>query len=124
MQCTGAKVTAHKRQHLVDEIVLVCQSFEKASGRGLSCWFVAARRDAPKVSGSRLGFAEIVTEDTKAYDQIVVVISVAFPGEPVQAMERVGPDIALRVPDGILFAALDRREFRVESEPAAVAQEL
>ena len=49
------------------------------------------------------------------------MIAGAFPGEPVQAVECVDPDIAFRVPDGILRAALERREFRVEAEPAAVA---
>jgi hypothetical protein len=45
------------------------------------------------------------------------VIAGAFSGESVQAVERVSPDIAFRVPDGILFAALERREFRVEAKP-------
>ena len=124
MQCTGAEVAEHKRNHLIDEIVLARQSFEEASRRGLSFGFVAARRDASKVSGGRRRFAEIVTEGAEAYDQIVVVIAGAFHGEPVQAVERVDPDIAFRMPDGILLAALQRREFRVETEPAAVAQEL
>jgi hypothetical protein len=124
MQCAGAEVAEHKRNHLVDEIVLVRQSFEEASRRGLSFRFVAARRDASKVSCGRRRFAEIVTEDAEAYDQIVVLIAGAFHGEPVQAVERVDPDIAFRMPDGILFAALQRREFLVEAEPAAVAQKL
>ena len=124
MQCAGAEVAEHKRHHLVNEIVLVRQSFEEASRRGLSFRFVAARRDASKVSGGRRRFSEIVTEDAEAYDQIVVVMTGAFRGEPVQAVERVDPDIAFRVPDGILLAALERREFRVEAKPAAVAQEL
>ena len=124
MQCAGAEVAEHKRNHLVDEIVLVRQSFEKASCRGLSFRFVAARRDTSKVSCGRRRFAEIVTEDAEACDEIVVLIASAFHGEPVQAVERVDPDIALRVPDGVLFAALQGREFRVEMEPAAVAQEL
>ena len=124
MQCAWAEVAAHKRYHLIDDIVLVRQSFEEASCRSLSFRFVAARRDASKVSRGRRRFAEIVTEDAEAYDQIVVVISGAFHGEPVQAVERVDPDIAFWVPDGILLAALERREFRVEAEPAAVAQEL
>ena len=124
MEYARAKVVAHKRQYLVDEIVLVGQSFKEAPGRGLSFRFVAARRDAAKISRGRRRFAEIVTEDGKADDHIVVVLTVAFPGEPVQAMERVDPDITLRVPDRILLAALECREFRVEAEPTAVAQEL
>lgn len=65
-----------------------------------------------------------MTEDAEACDQIIVLIACAFHGKPVQAVERVNPDIAFRVPDGILFAALQRRELWVEAEPAAVAQEL
>ena len=124
MQRAGAEVAEHKRNHLVDEIVLVRQSFEEASCRSLSFRFVAARRDASKVSCGRRRFAEIVTEDAEAYDQIVVLIAGTFRGEPVQAVERMDPDIAFRVSNGILLAALERREFRVKAEPAAVAQEL
>ena len=124
MQRAGAEVAEHKRNHLVDEIVLVRQSFEEASRRSLSFRFMAARRDASTVSGGRRRFAEIVTEDAEACDQIVVLIAGTFRGEPVQAVERVDPDIAFRMPDGILLAALERREFRVEAEPAAVALEL
>src|SRR6267143_2430220 len=124
MQRAGAEMAEHKRNHLVDKVVLVRQSFEKASRRCLSFRFVAARRDASKVSCGRRRFTEIVTKDAEACDQIVVVIARAFRGEPVQAVERVNPDIAFRVPDWILLAALQRREFRIEAEPAAVAQEL
>ena len=121
MQCAGAEMAEHKRNHFVDKIVLVRQSFEEASRRGLSFRFVATRRDAPKVSGGCCRFSEVVTEDAKAYDQIVVMMAGAFHGEPVQTVECVDPDIAFRVPGGILLTALERREFRVEAEPAAVA---
>ena len=124
MQRTRAEVAAHKRYHLIDEMVLIRQPFKKTSRRGLSFRFVAARRNASKVGCGRRRFAEIVTEDAEADDQIVIMVAGAFPGEPVQAVECVDPDIAFRVPDGILLAALERREFRVEAEPAAVAQEL
>lgn len=124
MQRTGAEVAAHKRYHFIDEMVLVRQPFEKASRRGLSFRFVAARRDASKVGRGRRRFAEIVTEDAEADDQIVVMIAGAFPGKPVQAVECMDPDIAFRVPDGVLLAALERCEFRIEAESAAVAQEL
>src|SRR5512138_2811873 len=116
MQCTGAEVTAHKRQHLIDELVLTCQSFEEPSGRGLSFRFVTAGCDAPEGGACRRRFAEIVTEDAKAYDHIVVAIAGAFSSKPVQAVERVDPDIAFRVPDGILLAALECCEFRIEAE--------
>ena len=106
MERAGTEVAEHKRNHPVDEIVLVRQPFEEASRRGLSFRFVAARRDASQVGCGRCRLAEIVTEDAEACDQIVVVIAGAFQGEPVQAVERVSPDIAFRVPDGILLAAL------------------
>lgn len=120
----GAEVAEHKRNDLIDEIVLVRQLFEKASRRGLAFRFVAARRDASIVRGGRGRFAEIVTEDAEACGQIVVSIAGALHGEPVQAVERMDPNIAFRMPDRILLAALQRREFRVEAEPPAVAKEL
>ena len=68
MQRTEAEVAEHMRNHLVDEIVLVRQSFEETSRRGLSLQFVAARRDGSKVSCGRCRIAEIVTVDAEAYD--------------------------------------------------------
>ena len=42
MQRTGAEMAAHKRDHLIDEVMLVRQSFEKTSRRGLSFRFMSA----------------------------------------------------------------------------------
>jgi hypothetical protein len=106
MQCAGAKVADHKTRDGVDEVVLVRQSFEETSRRGLSFRFVAARCDSSEVIGSRRRLSEVMTEDGKTHDEIVVVMVGAFCGEPVQAVECVDPDIAFRVPDGILLAAL------------------
>src|SRR6185436_825257 len=122
MQGTGAEMAEHKGNHLVDQIALIRQSFQEASRRRLSLRFVTARHDASEVMGCGRRLSEVVAEDAEAHRQIVVVMAGALCGEPVQAMERVDPDIAFRVPDRILLTALQRCEFRVEAEPAAVAQ--
>jgi len=124
MQRPGAEVAEHKGHDLVDEIFLVRQPFEEASRRGLPFLIVAARRDPSIVRGGRGRFAKVMTEDAEACNQVVLLVAGAFQGEPVQTMERVDPDIAFRVPDWVLRAALQRREFRIESKPPAVAQEL
>ena len=43
-----------------------------------------------------------------------------FRSEPVQAVECVDPDVAFRVPDGILWTTFKGCELRIETEPAAV----
>src|SRR5829696_7576327 len=75
------------------------------------------------VSGRRR-LAQIVAEDCKPDDQIVLSLAGAFLGEPVQAVQGMNPDVAFRMPERILLAALENGEFWMKPEPAAVAQEL
>ena len=120
MEGTRTEMAQYQRDHLIDQAVLVGQSLKKTLCGACPFRFMSSRADVSIFFFGRGRFAEVVAEDAQPDGQVIRLITGSLRSKPIQAVERVNPDVAFRVPDGILWAAFKGREFRIETEPAAV----
>src|SRR6185503_6119254 len=101
MEGARTKMATHQRDHLVDQILLVSQSLKEMSRRACPFRFMSSRGDVPIFLSGRGRFAEVVAEHAQPDGKVVRLMTGSLRREPVQAVERVDPHVAFRVPDGI-----------------------
>ena len=100
-------------EDLFENFLLPRESFEEAFGHRHPEDIVAGAADAAVWIGvGCLGFAQIMAEHGEAYHQVLPFVADAVGGKGVEAVAGVDPDIAFRVPLGLLFTAVERFKLR------------
>ncbi len=108
----------------VDQVVRVGEPGQEAAGGSLPGVVMSPGPPAAvaELGGRRL--PEVMAEDGETDDEVgFVVVAGASGREGIEAVEGVGPDVALRVPHGILLDADHGLQLRPEAQPSDVLQE-
>ena len=124
MQRPWHHVTPDQNLDRLNEISLVGHTPEKFFGRGFTGFFVAVGRHSSVRDLGMRCLAKIVTKDSKANPQILLLVTGAPFSKRIKAMPGVNPNIALGMPLGFLGNAFDRSQLREIAIPSSRGEKL